>query len=412
MNNILSWADLRKFKIDDIDRVNGINNSYSNIRLFGHSEKEAELILYRDRHSWCPYCQKIWLWLEFKRIPYKVKKINMYCYGQKEKWYLNKVSSGKLPAIELNGKIITESDNIITFLENEFGALGSSLLSNDIREVRNLEREIFRSWCNWLCRKSFSYLDESFRKKKFRESITKLEKILSLSKTGFIDSPTYDSEKLEPGTGDIIFIPYMERMNASLGYYKGFDLRNKYPFIDRWLTLFENLSTYRGTQGDFHTHSHDLPPQMGGCFREANDQQISFSNLIDIGEGLGKLEFNQNLDIDYYTKFALKRVLKHKDNIINANPYEKDLLEESLRSALTYMITSEINEVPNNAVISINYLKNRISVPRDMPLISARILRQSLNKIESTNVNSQIDTIPENHRYDQDPAKFILNQRL
>ena len=148
---------------------------------------------------------------------------------------------------------------------------------------------------------------------------------------------------------------------------------------------------------------------MGGCYREANDQQISFSNLIDTGEGLGKLELNQDLDLDYYTRFALKRVLKHKDNIINANPYEKDLLDESLRSALTYMITSEINEVPNNAVISINYLKNRISVPRDMPLISARILRQSLNKIESTNVNSKIDTIPKNHRYDQDPAKFILN---
>ena len=54
MNNILSWADLSKFKIDDIDRVNGINNSYSNLRLFGHSEKEVELILYRDRHSWYP----------------------------------------------------------------------------------------------------------------------------------------------------------------------------------------------------------------------------------------------------------------------------------------------------------------------------------------------------------------------
>ena len=46
MNNILSWADLSKFEIDDIDRVNGINNSYSNLRLFGHSEKEVELILY------------------------------------------------------------------------------------------------------------------------------------------------------------------------------------------------------------------------------------------------------------------------------------------------------------------------------------------------------------------------------
>ena len=201
----------------------------------------------------------------------------------------------------------------------------------------------------------------------------------------------------------------MERMNASLSYYKGFNLRSNYPYIDRWLTLFEDQSTYRGTQGDFHTHSHDLPPQMGGCFREVNDQQITFSNLIDIGEGLGKLEFNHVLDLDYHAKFALKRVLKHKDNIINANPYDKDLFEESLRSALTYMITSEINKAPNKAVISINYLKNRISVPRDMPIISARILRQSLNKIVSTNINSKIDLISEKHRYDQDPAKFILN---
>ena len=408
MNKVLSWSDLSNYKIDDIDRVNGINNSYSNLRLFGHSEKEVDLILYRDRHSWCPYCQKIWLWLEFKKIPYKVRKINMYCYGQKEKWYLKKVRSGKLPAIELNGKIITESDNIICFLENEFGTLGSSLLSNDISEARNLEREIFRSWCNWLCRKSFSYLDESFHKNKFKESILKLEQILSSSKTGFIDSPIYNSERLEPGTGDIIFIPYLERMNASLSYYKGFNLRNNYPFIHRWLTLLENFSSYRGTQGDFHTHSHDLPPQMGGCFKEVNNQQISYSNLIDDGEGLGKLEFNQDLDLDYYAKYALKRVLKHKDNIINANPYDKDLFEESLRSALTYMITSEINKIPQKAVTSVNYLKNRISVPRDMPIISARLLRQSLNKIKSPNIISKIDKIPNKDRYDQDPAKFFL----
>ena len=148
---------------------------------------------------------------------------------------------------------------------------------------------------------------------------------------------------------------------------------------------------------------------MGGCFKVTNDQQISFSNLIDVGEGLGNLEFNQELDLDYYAKFALKRVIKHKDNIINANPYEKDIFEESLRSALTCMITSEINKAPDKAETSINYLINRISVPRAMPIISARILRQSLNKIVSTNINSKIDLIPEKHRYDQDPAEFLLN---
>ena len=73
------------------------------------------------------------------------------------------------------------------------------------------------------------------------------------------------------------------------------------------------------------------------------------------------------------------------------------------------MITSEINKVPKKSILSINYLKNRISVPRDMNIISARLLRQSLNKIESPSINPIVEKIPDKHRYDQDPAKFILN---
>ena len=225
MSEILTWEDLNKFKIEDLDRVNGINNSYANLRLFGHKEDDVIVTLYRDRHSWCPYCQKIWLWLEFKRIPYRVKKINMFCYGQKESWFLDKVRSGKLPAIEFKGKVITESDNIIAFLENKFGGLGSFITSSHLRETRKLEREIFRSWCDWLCRESFNFIDNSLRKKRFKESILKLERILSNSKTGFIDPFVSNSCEIKPGIGDIIFIPYMERMNASLIYYKGFNLR-------------------------------------------------------------------------------------------------------------------------------------------------------------------------------------------
>ena len=173
MNKILTWEDLNKFKIEDLDRVNGINNSFANLRLFGHKEDDVIVTLYRDRHSWCPYCQKIWLWLEFKRIPYRVKKINMFCYGQKESWFLDKVGSGKLPAIEFKEQVITESDNIIAFLENEFGALGSFITSSNLRETRKLEREIFSSWCNWLCRESFNFIDNSFRKKRFKEFLCK-----------------------------------------------------------------------------------------------------------------------------------------------------------------------------------------------------------------------------------------------
>jgi glutathione S-transferase len=409
MNKILTWDDFKQYEIEDLDRVNGINNSYANLRLFGHGEDDITVTLYRDRHSWCPYCQKIWLWLEFKRIPYRVKKINMFCYGQKESWFLDKVSSGKLPAIEFKGQVITESDNIIAFLENQFGALGSFITSTQLKKTRELEREIFRSWCNWLCRESFNFMDNAFRKKRFKESICKFDEILSRSESGYIDPAVSNSNKIEPGIGDIIFIPYMERMNASLIYYKGFNLRSNYRYVDKWLTLFEGTSAYRGTQGDFHTHSHDLPPQMGGCYKESNEKQIAFSNSIDTGEGLGNFELNKNYDSKYYARFALKRIIKHKENLIKVNPYDKEYFEESLRSALTHMIKGEVSIPEKLSGKSLRYLKNRISVPRDMPVISARLLRQSLNKIELLSDCDELDNIPLKHRYDQDPRNFISN---
>jgi len=71
------------------------------------------------------------------------------------------------------------------------------------------------------------------------------------------------------------------------------------------------------------------------------------------------------------------------------------------------MITDEVLIPKKLSGISLRYLKNRISVPRDMPIISARLLRQSLNKIESLSDINEIDEIPLRNRYDQDPINFF-----
>jgi glutathione S-transferase len=46
------------------------------LRRFDESNKEEDvrITFYRDSASWCPYCQKVWMTLEEKRIPYKIGK--------------------------------------------------------------------------------------------------------------------------------------------------------------------------------------------------------------------------------------------------------------------------------------------------------------------------------------------------
>ena len=90
------------------DKINGKTNSQSHLRLFGQDEASVRVTLFRDNHAWCPYCQKVWLWLEEKQVPYRIEKVTMFCYGEKEAWYKKKVPSGMLPALELDGRMITE----------------------------------------------------------------------------------------------------------------------------------------------------------------------------------------------------------------------------------------------------------------------------------------------------------------
>ncbi|MFM7312199.1 MAG: glutathione S-transferase family protein, partial [Cyanobium sp.] len=153
----LSWEDLEAWLPPQDEaalqqqRREGPTNAQSTLRLFGRPESEVRVTLYRDHHAWCPYCQKVWLWLEEKRIPYRIRKVTMFCYGDKEAWFRRVVPSGMLPALELDGRLITESDVILAALEEAFGPLARGLSDPDVFPLRQLERRLFRAWCQWLC---------------------------------------------------------------------------------------------------------------------------------------------------------------------------------------------------------------------------------------------------------------------
>jgi len=394
----LTWAELEALTDFQIDTVNGSTNAQARLRLFGRSESDVRVILYRDNHAWCPYCQKVWLWLEEKQIPYRVEKVTMFCYGEKESWYKRKVPSGMLPALELDGRLITESDDILLALERTFGPLEQGMEDSRVLPLRQLERLLFRAWCNWLCYPA-SPQQEQRSRQQFVNVVEKVEAALGST------SGPYFLETF--GTADVIFTPYVERMNASLYYYKGYSMREENPHFAAWFTAMESRPTYRGTQSDFHTHVHDLPPQMGGCWENGEPQTRINQHRVDHGPWFGLP------DVIYpepqnSRQEALHRVLKHRANIIRVNPAADELFDQALRCALTFMMTDETCAPPDGSDVGLRYLRDRINVPRDMSIYAAKRLREALEKTAALVGDGQGPPIPIKHRRDQDPVNFAL----
>jgi glutathione S-transferase len=394
----LSWQELETLTDYQINTVNGLTNARARLRLFGQAESAVRVTLYRDNHAWCPYCQKVWLWLEEKQIPYRIEKVTMFCYGEKESWYKRKVPSGMLPAIELDGRIIKESDDILIALEKVFGPLNQGMEDPKVYSLRQLERLLFRAWCNWLCYPAVSPQQEQRSREQFIEVVAKVEEALGRTPGPyFLDSF---------GTVDVIFTPYVERMNASLYYYKGYSLREENPRLRAWFAAMESRPTYCGTQSDFHTHVHDLPPQMGGCWENGESQMLINKARVDNGPWFGLPDVTypepENSRIE-----ALKRVIEHHINIIRVNPSDDKLFDVALRCALTQMMTGEDCVPPLGSDVALRYLRDRISVPRDMSIYAAKRLRESLEKTAALVGDGQPDPIPTKHRRDQDPSNFV-----
>jgi glutathione S-transferase len=380
-----------------VDLVNGPTSAQSRLRLFGQPESAVRVTLYRDNHAWCPYCQKVWLWLEEKQVPYRIEKVTMFCYGEKEAWYKRKVPSGMLPALEIDGRMITESDDILLALENAFGPLVWGMKDPQVLPLRQLERLLFRAWCMWLCQPARSAAADQRAGEQFVGIVQRVEQALS-STPGPFFLPEFS-------TGDVVFVPYVERMNASLYYYKGYSLREENPRLGAWFDGLESRTTYRGTQSDFHTHVHDLPPQMGGCYENDLPQTKLNQAQVDLGPWLGLP------DVAYPEPGtsrveALARMVKYRENIIKVNPASTEVIDPALRCALTYMITGDVCEPPAGSDVGLRYLRDRINVPRDMSIYAAKRLREALETTAALVGDAQPDPLPIRHRRDQDPVNF------
>mmetsp|Transcript_7691 Transcript_7691/g.13960 ORF Transcript_7691/g.13960 Transcript_7691/m.13960 type:complete len:555 (-) Transcript_7691:1131-2795(-) len=263
------------------------------VRYFDAEETAVKVVLFRDPAYWCPYCQRVQVQLEHKRIPYRIRTINMRCYGPKPAYYTNLVRSGLLPAImicpkgtsseKLEGELITESLDIMIRLEEEFPDHNPLLppkgtkLYEAALQLLKLERDVFGRWCQFMFRpEMFGNRAEDGFKQALIVWGDAIDKICP-------ETPFLLGDK--PSLIDIIAAPFFERYVASALYWKGIRVRapgSEFEAVDRWLSAMEvHVQSFRATAADVYSHVHDIPPQYGTAFFSKSSEASFAQKFID-----------------------------------------------------------------------------------------------------------------------------------
>ena len=375
--------------------------------------------------------------LEEKQIPYKVEKINMRCYGEKPASFTRLQPSGAIPVAIIDGTTFNQSNDIMYALEQKFPEKKKLLPPSNNEQLRmkaqsllRLERTLFSAWMYWLTGSERS-------KGNFINVLSEVEVELSNMSGGdfFLGK--------DVSIVDFMFAPFLERMCASLLFFKGYQIRvapgekTEFKAINKWFDAMETLESYQLTKSDYYTHCWDLPPQLGGCTYEKGgepyEKVINGEKTLDGTRGSWEFPLEPHcggIEPDWTwcgdeaasKREAVERLSLNHSNIVpfaargagkkgmpgymaalsdpNAKPNEavKGSVDACLRAISIALIGDDqkaadevMNEVAttilkyggqekiDGVVASLAYLRDRVGVPRDMRLPAARQLRAQLN---------------------------------
>ena len=341
--------------------------------------------------------------------------------------------SGAIPVAKIDGVVYNQSNDIIFSLEQIFTDKKSLSPKNEEERTRaqrllRLERQLFSAWMSWLT--------AGYGRDGFIQVLHEVESELKSSEGGdfFMGK--------DVSLVDFMFAPFLERMAASLIYFKGYQFRvadgasTDFPAINKWFDAMETLESYQLTKSDYYTHCWDLPPQLGGCSYEKDgelyEKALNGERTLDGSRGSWELPLEKDCggiepdwkwcgDEDAALREATERLSFNHANIVkfaargagrkgmppysaplsdpNATPNEAVLASvdaalrlvslamldgtESYEKDVVVLANTLVKEggadFAQDTVNSLAYLRDRVGVPRDMRLPAARQLRAHIN---------------------------------
>ena len=116
---------------------------------------------------------------------------------------------------------------------------------------------------------------------------------------------------------------------------------------------------------------------------------------------------------------AVAQTLRHRENLLRANPNVGGDADQALRAALTLLVEGAVQQgeaavaagvlcanLKPGADENLRYIRDRVNVPRDMSVWAARRLRAALEETAKACGDGQGTPIPTRHRRDQCPRAF------
>lgn len=225
---------------------------------------QPKLTLFRDTNGWCPFCERVWVALRLKGIPYDEVLVNLQ---DKPQWYLDMVPSGQVPAVELHDEqyragqpgtsaqgLIPESANILTLLDESFPgavtlATGSPSETAALAAAEALLSSSF-AYSYSARNASLSEDEKAGRKATFMMGLRDVEALLSTGEgSGGHGGPFLAGAHVS--YVDLMAIPMLERYRYQLQFLAGADAPQLYdhaafPGLAGWYDAMDGLEAFSG----------------------------------------------------------------------------------------------------------------------------------------------------------------------
>ncbi|KAL7545985.1 hypothetical protein ACHAWF_009332 [Thalassiosira exigua] len=401
----------------------------------GEPPKPPLVTLYRDTNGWCPFCERVWLVLRAKGIPYEEQLVSLQ---NKPDWYKALVPTTLVPAVLFHEpvdeggddtkknerRIVWESEDILKALEEEFPE--SPRMVHDTPEYEaavRMNNDMNVAGFNFIYAGRNNTLTEEDKKNRKIEFLAELDRL----EEALARQQKQSSTRADDGGGgcfrlgvfsavDSLMIPTLERWRYQLPLTVELDILEGRPALSKWFEAMDSYEPYANrVAGDEYSWTAansmflryfgggDDKPEVAAGIERADDaaERLSRSfgeNAAEEGgdkthskEAAAKLISNheavvedctrddpksqQHIDRALGGEDAADAVLRHVVSLLLS---ENDTLVEARVAPLPDTIMEGGSNTAKVAALAARIVATRLCVPRDMSAPAASILRATL----------------------------------